>query len=152
VGRRTKLSARAGVPTIDLAGKTLLPGLIDAHVHLVWAGTPGTAADCRTLAAGFTTVRSLGATGGLDFALRAAIERGETPGPRMLVSGPGLGPTSGACDQVFGDEAKATIRPRQIQEVTDPTPRPRDRRTPPTPDTPAGRTAFAPQAPGQGVR
>ena len=106
----------AGARSIVLRDLTLLPGLIDAHVHLAWAATarsappgddvPGAADACRTLAAGFTTVRNLGSTGGTDTTLRAAIESGRVPGPRMLISGPGLGPTGGVCDQVFAGEGR----------------------------------------------
>jgi imidazolonepropionase-like amidohydrolase len=51
-----------------------------------------------TLAAGFTTVRNVGADGFTDVALRDAINAGDVPGPRMLVSGPPLGITGGHCD------------------------------------------------------
>lgn len=102
---------------IDLGGRTLLPGLIDAHVHL----TSSPAADYAdsvvrdsvmsdadralegvrnaraTLRAGFTTVRNVG--GGLaDRALRDAIVRGDVPGPRMLVANHAIGITGGHCD------------------------------------------------------
>ncbi|HKR84810.1 MAG TPA: amidohydrolase family protein, partial [Terriglobales bacterium] len=52
----------------------------------------------RTLEAGFTTVRNVGASGYADVALRDAINAGDVPGPRMLVSGPPLGITGGHCD------------------------------------------------------
>src|SRR6202140_3260969 len=64
---------------IDLSHATVLPGLIDAP-------TP------------FTTVRNVGADGYTDVALRDAINAGDVPGPRMLVSGPLLGITGGHCD------------------------------------------------------
>lgn len=101
----------AAARVMDLGDVTLLPGLIDAHVHLAWA-TPATKlpgardAEC-TLRAGFTTVRNLGSTGRADLALRDAIRRGDVPGPRMLAAGPGIGAPGGACDQVFGREAVA---------------------------------------------
>ena len=57
-------------------------------------------------AAGFTTVRNLGSTGGTDRTLQAAIEGGRVAGPRMLIAGPGLGPTGGVCDQVFAGEGR----------------------------------------------
>jgi imidazolonepropionase-like amidohydrolase len=109
----TEVPARAR--SIALGDLTLLPGLIDAHVHLAWAaaagGTgsgevPGAGDGCRTLAAGFTTVRNLGSTGGSDAALRAAIEGGRVVGPRMVIAGPGLGPKGGVCDQVFAGEGR----------------------------------------------
>ena len=52
----------------------------------------------RTLDAGFTTVRNVGAGGFGDVALRDAINAGEVPGPRLIVSGPSLGITGGHCD------------------------------------------------------
>src|SRR6202043_3622983 len=51
-----------------------------------------------TLEAGFTTIRNVGASGFTDVALRDAINAGDVPGPRMLVSGPALSITGGHCD------------------------------------------------------
>lgn len=99
---------------IDLGDVTLLPGLIDAHVHLTGdaeaQGYQGLAASvprntlfgvknaAATLRAGFTTVRNVGADGFADVALRDAINEGDIVGPRMRVSGPSLGITGGHCD------------------------------------------------------
>lgn len=106
--------APANATVIDLPGATLVPGLIDAHTHIVGKGTnfgyqelaesiPSAtlwgARNARvTLEAGFTTVRNVGAGGYADVALRDAINDGLVPGPRMLVSGPPLGITGGHCD------------------------------------------------------
>jgi len=111
----------AGVEVLDLSDRTVLPGFIDAHVHLTGPvlGEPGwdqalvreTAADAalrgvgharRTLAAGFTTVRNVGAGGFADVALRDAIAAGRVPGPRMLVAAHSLGITGGHCDFTNG--------------------------------------------------
>jgi len=104
----------ADATVIDLPNSTVLPGLIDAHTHLTM--DPGHfgydslgisiprealigAKNARvTLMAGFTTVRNVGADGYSDVALRDAINDGDIPGPRMLVSGPALGITGGHCD------------------------------------------------------
>src|SRR5271170_69334 len=98
---------------IELPNATVLPGLIDAHTHLTYEPRFGYeelgvsvlrsaligAKNARvTLEAGFTTVRNVGAEGYSDVALRDAINAGDVPGPRMLVSGPALGITGGHCD------------------------------------------------------
>jgi len=99
---------------IDLSDKYVLPGLLDAHVHLTGdaqvdgykrltrsvprQAITGVRNAGRTLDAGFTTVRNLGATGYADIALRDAINDGDVPGPRILAAGPSLGITGGHCD------------------------------------------------------
>lgn len=99
---------------IELGDMTLLPGLMDMHVHLTndadkhgykrlgyslpYKAIAGVANAEKTLLAGFTTVRNVGAQGYIDVALRDAINDGVVPGPRMFVSGPSLGVTGGHCD------------------------------------------------------
>jgi imidazolonepropionase-like amidohydrolase len=98
---------------IELPNATILPGLIDAHTHLTMDPQFGYetlaisvprealigAKNARvTLLAGFTTVRNVGAGNFTDVALRDAINAGDVPGPRMLVSGPAMGITGGHCD------------------------------------------------------
>ncbi len=103
----------AGSELIDLSDYTLLPGLIDAHTHLLHdsddhglktlvvslpeATINGVKNAAATLQSGFTTVRNVGAPGYADVALRDAIAAGEVAGPRMLVSGPPIGITGGHC-------------------------------------------------------
>lgn len=115
VGPAANVKPVAGTETIDLPNATVLPGLIDAHTHLTFDngqfGYQGLgisvprealtgAKNARiTLEAGFTTVRNVGASGYSDVALRDAINAGDVPGPRMLVSGPPLGITGGHCDE-----------------------------------------------------
>jgi imidazolonepropionase-like amidohydrolase len=110
-----EVKAAAGDTTIDLPDATLLPGLIDMHTHLTFdlnsLGYQGlsisTAREAlhgarnarRTLEAGFTTVRNLGAKDYADIALRDAINDGDVIGPRIVASGPALGITGGHCDE-----------------------------------------------------
>lgn len=119
IGAAGEISAQlpAGIRTIDLSNATILPGLIDCHVHLTMtpysSGPAGLhasyprqaligARNARvTLEAGFTTVRNVGAAGYSDIALRDAINAGDVLGPRMLASGPPLSITGGHGDQNF---------------------------------------------------
>lgn len=82
---------------IDLGAATLLPGLIDTHVHLTLGG-PARANAEASLRAGFTTVQDLGSLGYAALALRDSIAAGLLPGPRVLASGPWLGVSGGTCD------------------------------------------------------
>src|ERR1700728_4535178 len=105
--------ANANAVRIELPNATILPGLIDAHTHLTMDPKFGYeelglsipretltgAKNARiTLEAGFTTIRNVGAAGYSDVALRDAINAGDVPGPRMLVSGPPLSITGGHAD------------------------------------------------------
>ena len=110
----SEVTAAAGDTTIDLLDATVLPGLIDMHTHLTFdlnsLGYQGlsisTAREAlhgarnarRTLEAGFTTVRNVGAKDYADIALRDAINDGDVIGPRIVASGPALGITGGHCD------------------------------------------------------
>ncbi|GAU82282.1 amidohydrolase family protein [Bosea sp. BIWAKO-01] len=95
---------------IDLAGRTLMPGLIDAHVHVIAgvadlgrnAALPDSLVTVRSLVImremllrGFTTVRDVG---GADFGLKVATEEGHYPTPRLVISGKALSQTGGHAD------------------------------------------------------
>ena len=118
-GRITAVSVQDGaIPSgarhIDLPGMTLLPGLIDMHVHLTvdprfggyngYAFTDnfwtvvGVANAKRTLEAGFTTVRNVGSERFDDVALKQGIEQGYIPGPRIVPATYAIGATGGHCD------------------------------------------------------
>jgi len=103
-----------GAKIVDLSSSFVLPGLMDMHTHVIGnldnyffaryfqsphrATIGGVVNAEKTLMAGFTTIRNVGAGDYADVALRNAINAGEIPGPRMAVSGPGLGITGGHCD------------------------------------------------------
>jgi imidazolonepropionase-like amidohydrolase len=107
----------ADVTHIDLGGKTLLPGLIDMHVHLdspadiggyrgleftdsfSQATAVGLARDM--LDAGFTTVRNVGSSFRNDVGLKQAIDNGYAVGPRIVPAGYALSATGGHCDETF---------------------------------------------------
>ena len=76
----------AGARSVNLTGRVLLPGLIDAHVHLTLAGNADSNARA-TLLAGFTTVVDLGSAGGAGVRLRDSIAAGITPGPTVIAAG-----------------------------------------------------------------
>ena len=107
-------SAPADAKHVDLPGITLLPGLIDMHVHLT--GDPrysgyrgleftdnfwtvvGVANAKKTIEAGFTTVRNVGSANYDDVALKQGIEQGYIPGPRIVPATYAIGATGGHCD------------------------------------------------------
>ncbi len=118
--RIVSIDAKAGPVTYDLRGLTVMPGWIDAHVHITWSFGPdgknmnqgGTTQEAAyaaasnawlTLMAGFTTVQSVGSV--RDIPLRDAIAKGLLPGPRILTS----------MDALMGQGEK-TGTPNEIRE------------------------------------
>jgi len=118
IGNLASMTVPAGTKQIDLAGETLLPGLIDMHVHLnsfaeiggyqglkytdsFWA-TIGPVNAKKTIEAGFTTVRNVGSPDFDDVALKEAIDGGWVVGPRIVPATYLLGATGGHCDDTNG--------------------------------------------------
>ncbi len=108
----------AGDTVVDLKSKTVMPGLIDCHVHLETESRRGGSIDRfqlnpadvaymaagyakTTLMAGFTTVRDLGGSG-VNVALRNAVNRGATVGPRIFTCGKSIATTGGHADPTNG--------------------------------------------------
>jgi imidazolonepropionase-like amidohydrolase len=118
VGVGAGAAVPAGAKVIDLGDATLLPGAIDAHVHLTYDHDEDwnkgfyegmlrfpveqsfhAARNARvTLEAGVTTARNVGASDYIDVGLRNAIEQGIVEGPRLLVAAHSIGSTGGHCD------------------------------------------------------
>lgn len=118
---------------IPLDGLTLLPGLIDMHVHLTsdptfggytylqytdsfWAVLMVPHAE-RTLRAGFTTVRNVGSSGWYDVGLREAIDAGKIVGPRVVTATYALGSTGGHCDKTYFPPSMQQKSPYNIDSI-----------------------------------
>ncbi|MBU6500133.1 MAG: amidohydrolase family protein [Rhodospirillales bacterium] len=101
----------AGATRVDLRGRTLMPGLIDAHIHIVLTevnlrmlsdvpltllAAKGATAMRAMLMRGFTTLRD---TGGADYGMKAAVEQGHFEGPRLFIAGQAISQTGGHGDQ-----------------------------------------------------
>jgi len=117
VGSLAASTIPAGSEVVSLDGVTLLPGLIDMHVHLDSPADIGgyrgleygdrfwsvlqVAHALKTLEAGFTTVRNVGSDAWNDVGLRQAIDEGRIPGPRVVTAAYALGATGGHCDSTY---------------------------------------------------
>ncbi len=114
--RHWQPSYEEDVINLDYAGKYLLPGLIDTHVHLSGSGEPDSQFKTdagsmtlkilnnarRNLAAGITTVRDLGGWNELEFAVRRSIQRGEFSGSRLMLAGRFISITESGADHYEG--------------------------------------------------
>lgn len=114
VGSRDKVMVPSAAVVYELPGVTLLPGLIDMHVHIdadptlggfTGIGFPDSYSSIIsvpnakvTLEAGFTTIRNVGSGNWDDVALKIAIEREQVVGPRIVPAGYSFGATGGHCD------------------------------------------------------
>ncbi|HYB56391.1 MAG TPA: amidohydrolase family protein [Alphaproteobacteria bacterium] len=114
LGPMSALKRESGVPQVDVGGRTLMPGLIDCHAHLVYGGfksleevdrSPVETAAInaalnagKVLAAGYTTVRDVGTIANVAVAVRDAVSQGKVPGPRIVASGQIISPTGGLGD------------------------------------------------------
>ena len=124
IGTQGQVRADKDAEVINLSGKTLVPGLMDMHVHLTgdaednFLASKGNSVPRqtvkaaknakKTLMAGFTTVRNLGAKGYSVIAVRDGINAGEVVGPRIWAAGHSVSITGGHCDDNFSPpEAKS---------------------------------------------
>jgi imidazolonepropionase-like amidohydrolase len=129
VGTTKKIRQSRKDMVFDVSGKTILPGLIDAHVHLCLDGSPDPITSVlrdsvpqltlkaanharQTLGAGVTTIRDMGGKDYVDLAIRDGIESGLLQGPRMICSGRVVCMTGGHGWQ-FGREADGTDEIRE---------------------------------------
>ncbi|HXI86991.1 MAG TPA: amidohydrolase family protein [Parvularculaceae bacterium] len=115
VGPAASTAIPEGAAVIDLSADTVMPGFIDTHTHVTSDPTIsfyesynishareaviGAMNARRTLLAGFTTIRNVGANGFSAVAVRDGVERGDIMGPRIYASGPLIGITGGHCDE-----------------------------------------------------
>lgn len=127
IAATSSVTQQPGDEVIDLGGATVLPGLMDVHTHLTMnpdfdpfhevtstnakEAINGVVNARKTLMAGFTTIRNVGAGGFVDVDLRDAVNAGQVAGPHMLVSGPAMGITGGHCDN--------NLLPAQYHDVSD---------------------------------
>jgi imidazolonepropionase-like amidohydrolase len=130
-GPSRTISIPRGATRVNGRGLTLLPGLIDCHVHLCWRGEADvvkatereTATETllkasrsagQTLDAGVTTVRDLGSRDHSIFALRNAIDKGLTPGPRIIGAGLAICMIGGHLRRVIAQEVEGVEEVRKV--------------------------------------
>ena len=139
VGPASQVALPEGTALLDVGERLVLPGMIDAHVHLLWSGSVSSGQESKVatdsqallmgarnaqmaLKSGLTTVRDCGDRNYLSLALRDCINHGDLAGPRMLCSGPVITSTAGQlwwqsieCDRV--DELQKAVRTLVKHEV-----------------------------------
>jgi imidazolonepropionase-like amidohydrolase len=139
VGPASQVALPEGTAVLDVGDRLVLPGMIDAHVHLLWSGSALSGQESKVatdhqallmgvrnaqmaLRSGLTTVRDCGDRNYLSLALRDCINHGDLAGPRMLCSGPVITSTAGQlwwqsieCDRV--DELQKAVRTLVKHEV-----------------------------------
>ena len=112
VAQVNEIKVPRGAQRVDLVGKTIIPGLIDAHAEVVRWALP------RYLAWGVTAVRSIHAPGDSGYAIKKDLDLGSVIGPRVFTAGPaidGLGPTLPGATAVAGDEeARRAVDQRAV--------------------------------------
>lgn len=118
IGPQGQVAIPADVEVIDVSGKYIIPGLIDAHIHLELHGMADTFQENLvedklrtlrsakemedTLRAGFTTVRNVGSCNGIDFAVKQSIEAGYFKGPRIITAGRAISMTCSGTEYFAG--------------------------------------------------
>ena len=139
VGPGSQVALPEGIALLDVGDRLVLPGMIDAHVHLLWSGSVSSGQESKVatdsqallmgarnaqvaLKSGLTTVRDCGDRNYLSLALRDCINHGDLAGPRMLCSGPVITSTAGQlwwqsieCDRL--DELQKAVRTLVKHEV-----------------------------------
>jgi imidazolonepropionase-like amidohydrolase len=139
VGPASQVALPEGTAVLDVGERLVLPGMIDAHVHLLWSGSASSGQESKVatdsqallmgarnaqvaIKSGLTTVRDCGDRNYLSLALRDCINQGDLAGPRMLCSGPVITSTAGQlwwqsieCDRV--DELQKAVRTLVKHEV-----------------------------------
>ena len=136
VGQEQEVAIPAEAQIVDLSGKTVLPGMIDCHVHINSNGEPATELKNMKellpfkalksiknaqadLYSGFTTIRDCGASGFVDLSVKKAIDAGLHIGPRMQVSGPIISITGGHGDTHLAPEVEVDPDIRAVVDSPD---------------------------------
>jgi imidazolonepropionase-like amidohydrolase len=128
------IDVRGGQRLVDMSNGTVMPGLIDTHVHITSTGSPDSYEEAfrldpsdfalrstnyaeRTFLAGFTAVRDLGASDGISISLRNAINQGWVDGPRIYAAGKSIATTGGHADPSNGRNSELSSDPGPIEGV-----------------------------------